>query len=196
MKTPTIFMGTSKALNNAIGNNSKITFPSQFWTTDTQQYGYLTQDGQLRMVGVPKLNGTLDNPIVVSELESGIYSITGQHKIDRTEKTIYLSAVPVIYQVSVNDTKTKIKRITASNITDIVIENGEIQKDAYITDNWLRDNGYIPEGDIDTKIAALKVSLEQEISEAVGNVFDEKIDNALEERIFDVGEANIKKLFE
>ena len=192
-----IMMGPLKSIEKAVKNKQDVKFPMHFWTTDTKQYGYLNLDGSLSMVGIPKLVGTFTKPIIVSELDQGIYTITGQHKITITEHTTYITSVPIIYMVNkTNHHIIKIKRITSASITDYVIKHGEVKKDSYITEEWLKDNGYETSDSVDIKLNALEASLKLDARAIAVEVFDEKIDDALSDRIEGIGDDYISSLFE
>ena len=193
-----ILMGSLKTIEKLTKEKNKnIKFPMHFWTTDTKQYGYLNIDGSLCMTGYPKLTGTISKPIIISELDPGIYTVVGEHKIDKNHKTTYLTTTEVFYMVSKTSAGTiKIKRITSATIDDFVIKNGEIEKETYVTDTWLKDNGYVTEGDVNLALDALEVSLKADARSIAAEVFDAKIDDAFAERIEIVGSDFIRELFE
>ena len=132
--------------------------------------------------------GTLDSPILLSVLEGGIYSVVGQYKIADTEETVYLSAAPTLVLVEhEQDGRTFVKRITAHEIKDSIIENGVVSSASYVTEEYLKNQSYVTTADMDKKLAALdfvqKKDAEQYISEMVSNVLEEKLDDTINERI-------------
>ena len=149
------------------------------------------------------LVGTSDNPIIVSDLNDGIYNIKGQYIISDLIETIYLSASNVIFTVRKNDNKISIKSITSNNISDFCISNGSISSQEYITNQYLKDNNYVTADYVDIKIQALQQSIEDDmkqyistiIDKQLGNVLDEKIEEKINEAIEPVESTDINSLF-
>lgn len=149
------------------------------------------------------LIGTMDQPIMVSELDSGIYNVKGQYKISNLEETIYLSASNVIITVERDATETKVKRITSDDITDYIITSSTISKNEYVTQQFLIDNNYATNSYVDSKIEVLEISIKSDIQSYVKKMFDEvlgeeldkRIDQRIEENIQPSTEEEIKDLF-
>lgn len=152
------------------------------------------------------LTGTLDNPLVISELDSGIYSIIGQYTISNLEETIYLSVGSTIFIIDKNaqNNNTKIKKITVDEITDYTIINNELKKSNYATEQYLVNNEYVTDNYVDYKIKALGQSIKDDIQAYVKDKFDEafseeldvRIDDRIKENIEDLSEDNIRSLFD
>ena len=149
------------------------------------------------------LTGTLDNPLVISELDSGIYSIIGQYTISNLEETIYLSASNTIFIIDKNQNNT-VKKITADEITDYTVTNNELKKSNYATEQYLVNNEYVTDSYVDYKIEALGQSIKDDIQAYVKDKFDEafseeldvRIDDRIKENIEDLSEDNIRSLFD
>ena len=152
---------------------------------------------------IVNLVGTLDNPIIISDLNDGIYNIKGQYKISDLIETIYLSASSVIFTVRKDADKTFIKSITSNNISDFCISNGSISSHEYITDQYLKDNNYVTAEYVEVKIQALQQSIEDDVkqyvstivNEQMGTVLDEKIEAKINESIESVESTDINNLF-
>ena len=152
---------------------------------------------------IVNLVGTLDKPIMVSELDNGIYRIKGQYKISDLEETIYLSASDIICTVVKNNQNIEIKKITSDNITDYIITNSDISKNTYVTDQYLKENNYTTTSYVDTKIEALEVSIKEDmrgyvqeaITEVFGEELDKKIDDKIDEKIVPMSDSQIRNLF-
>ena len=152
---------------------------------------------------IVNLVGTLDNPIIISDLNDGIYNIKGQYKISDLIETIYLSASSVIFTVRKDADKTFIKSITSNNISDFCISNGSISSHEYITDQYLKDNNYVTAEYVEVKIQALQQSIEDDVkqdvstivNEQMGTVLDEKIEAKINESIESVESTDINSLF-
>ena len=149
------------------------------------------------------LVGTLDEPIMVSELDDGIYRIKGQYKISDLEKTIYLSASDILMTVSKNNQNIEIKKITSDDITDYIITNSDISKNTYVTERYLKDNNYTTTSYVDTKIEALEVSINEDMKSYVQTVIekffteelDKRIDDRIDEKIVPMSDSQIRNLF-
>ena len=149
------------------------------------------------------LVGTVGKPIMVSELDDGIYRIKGQYKISDLEETIYLSASYIIITVSKNNQNIEIKKITSDNITDYIITNSDIYKNTYVTEQYLKDNNYTTTSYVDTKIEALELSIKEDmrgyvqdaITEVFGEELDKKIDDRIDEKFVPMSDSQIRNLF-
>lgn len=152
---------------------------------------------------IVNLIGTLDKPIMVSELDNGIYRIKGQYKISDLEETIYLSASDILMTVSKNNQNIEIKKITSDDITDYIITNSDISKNTYITEQYLKDNNYVTTAYVDIKIEALELSIKEDmrgyvqeaITEVFGEELDKKIEDKIDEKIVPMSDSQIRNLF-
>lgn len=133
------------------------------------------------------LVGTLDFPIMVSNLDTGIYKIKGQYKISDLEETVYLSASGALFIVNKNTDNVAIKQITTDTIVDYIIENNELVSHKYITENYLKENNYTDSYYVDAKIEAAKLLLEEDLKnyiiETINSVMTEELDKRIDERI-------------
>ena len=133
------------------------------------------------------LIGTLDEPIMVSDLDTGIYKIKGQYKVSNLEETIYLSASDTLFIVDNKKDTINIKRVTIDDIVDYVITNETIVANKYITEDFLKEKNYVNSDYVDTKIEAVKLLLEDELKnyivEAINSVMGESLDKKIDERI-------------
>ena len=76
--------------------------------------------------GIPELIGTLENPIVVSQLEKGLYRIKGIYLISPTSDHTVNAQIDQLVFVSGDDNDVDIKIITDTNITDYIVTGGHI----------------------------------------------------------------------
>ena len=114
--------------------------------------------------GIPELIGTTDNPIILSELESGLYRVKGTYKISPKYEMITLTPIDHITFVSDDDTP-KIKVITESTITDYIVTGAKVTfVNNYATYQYLQDN-YASIDYVDSKIAVLEAEISEIISE-------------------------------
>ena len=136
---------------------------------------------------IENLVGTLDTPIMISSLDTGMYKVKGQYKISATDITTYLSTDGDLFIIEESDTDKLIKRFTKDTIQDYVISDNGIEKTTYVTDKYLLDNGYSTTTYVDSKLAAFEESIRQDIrtyvEQTVEDVITEKVDEIIDERL-------------
>ena len=136
---------------------------------------------------IENLVGTLDVPIIVENLDTGMYKIKGQYKIYNGEDTVYLSADGDLFIVEISATEKFIKRFTKKTIQDFVISDGEIKKNTYITEEYLADNGYSTNDYVDVKLTAFETSIKNDIEsyveQTVEDIIINKVDAIIDERL-------------
>lgn len=147
--------------------------------TDTSSIDYNTLGNRPIM----NMVGTLDTPIIIDTLSSGIYKIKGQYKISNSEETIYLSVDGDLFLIEVATTQTLVKRFTKDSIYDFVITADSILKTAYVTDEYLKAQGYVTTGYVDTKIIALEDSIKKDVEAYVESIVVSKVDSILDEKL-------------
>ena len=152
---------------------------------------------------IDNLNGTLDIPIIVENLQTGIYKITGQYKISLNDETTYLTTNETLFFV-LQGKEISIRKITSHDILSYVIsENSIISETSIPTSQWIIDQGYATETYVNEKIAALDFITRDEVNQYVKNAIDEnfddlidkKIDKKLNESFGDVEDSDISNLF-
>lgn len=150
------------------------------------------------------LTGTLSDTVIISEMETGIYKIRGQYKITGTDETIYLSANSNLFLVEHHDDTVSIKKITAQDIIDYTVNSdGELISSVVPTTKWLMEQGYVTEGYVDEKIAALNFITKEEVSQyvsdlviqTIGDNLDEIIEKKIDEKFSPVSAEEIKYMF-
>lgn len=175
MKSPVFAYGTMEALNKAV-SSGKIKYPAYVWLKDTLQYAFVNKNGEIELIGLPKITGTLDKQIVLSELEGGVYAIKGQYVVASDSEPVFLSASYVLAIVRHKDDETKVRIITVDNVLDFTVGDGEItDTDQVITKRYLKEHGYITEVEVDDKITAMRVTLEEEIKDYANSIIAEQI---------------------
>ena len=156
---------------------------------------------------VENLVGTLDEPIVITELNSGTYKIKGQYKISDDYGTVFLSSDGDLFLIEKTNTENRIKRITKDTIQDFIISDSDIAKRTYVTDDYLTDCGYTTTEYVDSKVLALEESIrayieayveqtvEDVITQRVDVIIDERLDVKLDERIQETTNEEVEDLF-
>lgn len=156
---------------------------------------------------VENLVGTLDEPVIITELNSGTYKIKGQYKISDDYGTVFLSSDGDLFLTEKTSTENRIKRITKDTIQDFVISDSDIVKRTYITDEYLTDCGYATTEYVDNKVLALEESIREDIeayveqtvedviTQKVDAIIDERLDIKLDERIQETTNEEVEDLF-
>lgn len=136
---------------------------------------------------IENLVGTLDVPIMIDGLNTGMYKVKGQYKISATDITTYLSTDGDLFIVEISATEKFIKRFTKKTIQDFVISDGEIKKNTYITEEYLADNGYSTNDYVDVKLTAFETSIKNDIEsyveQTVEDIIINKVDAIIDERL-------------
>ena len=195
MLAPIFTHGTYENTIKAI-ESGKIKYPSYCWITDKGQYGFLNKNNELEVVGIPELTGTLDNKIILSSLNDGLYQVKGQHKITADHATTFdCSSYIIVIIQTINETK-KIRRITADELTTYIVgEDLSVKSNEVATKEYLDDKGYSTEEELDEKIAVLKAELESEIEDLVEPVVLPLVQGIIEEEIQPEDDEKIRELF-
>lgn len=142
---------------------------------------------------ITNLIGTVSNPVKLSELDEGNYVITGSYVVSDDIGTVFSSGNGNLFIIEDSDEIKYIKKITSSEIVDYVVNSEGTTSSIVATTEWISEQGYATETYVDTKIATLDIYtkeeiqayiqelLEQELSEQIGVIIDEKIDGKFEE---------------
>lgn len=164
---------------------------------------------------IENILGTLDTPITIDELSTGIYKVTGQYQITKLIETIFISTSSNLFFVNKNNSSTVITKIDTDEIVTYTIQNGEVTKKSVVTDDML---GQFASTDyVDAKIAALDfltkediklyvdellaTTVEEMVSQKVEEILDEELTERIDSRIdvklseAEIKEASIDELF-
>lgn len=183
MKAPVFAYGTMDALVTAV-EKGKIKYPSYIWLKDTLQYAFVNKNQEIEVVGLPKLTGTLEKQLILSELNGGVYEIKGQYKVTEDAETVFLSASYVIAIVKQTTNGAKVRLITADDVLDFTTEGGEItDTDKNVTEKYLIEHGYVTETQVDEKIAVMEVTLKEELIDYVNDIIADQIAVLLPEEL-------------
>lgn len=147
-------------------------------------------------VPIKNLEGSVTEPIVLSDLTDGYYKVTG-HFITPTGKTIHSIVGNMIVVDTINLTTKNIKRISSDNIFDYAISTSGVVLKKYITDEYLIEKGYVTKDYVDSQIAAMDVvthkELEQYVAETCTLLIKHLIDDDLQNRY--ANDKDIEELF-
>ncbi len=196
MLAPIFTHGTLENTVKAIAEG-KIRYPGYCWITDKSLYGFINKNNKLEIIGIPTLTGTLENQIILSTLDDGLYQVRGQHKITANDPTTFLSASYIICIVQTINGIKKIKRITADDVTNYTIEEDlAVVKDSYVTEAYLEEKGYADKDYIDAKLEVMKQEIIREIEASLDILVEPIVDRLLDEKIGGVDNEDIEGLFE
>lgn len=184
MKAPVFAHGSLAELQSAI-QKGKIKYPAYCLVYDTLQYAFVNKQQEIELVGIPKHTGNVEYPLILSELGNGVHLVSGSYKMARTSETVNSSIAYFIVLVDVQGTTTYLRTITASEISDFVIDSeGTASKTGtVVTTDYLDEKGYTTEEQLDIKIEALKVSIEEEMKEYVDATIEEQITTLVPEEV-------------
>lgn len=119
--------------------------------TNTSSYNNLSD--------VPLVNkrGTITSPIILSDLNTGCYSISGQYQIGGDLTTTYVPSSNVIVLVESDDTYKYITRIDGKKVVvyTVTLETTEVVSDEYATQSWVSAQGYATESYVNQAIEDL-----------------------------------------
>lgn len=130
------------------------------WHADTQTWEFLEN------FGIPSVIGTTENPVILSELEFGLYRVKGTYKISPNHPTVYITAIDhLAFVAEGNDDDINIKVVTEHNITDYIVEDNDvIFFTIYATQQYVDDN-FATKIYVDDKIAVIEAQISAIISE-------------------------------
>lgn len=183
MKNPVFAYGTYAKLQSAV-EKGKVKYPTYCWVHDRLQYAFVNKDGGIELVGIPKLVGTLDNELILSELKDGVYLIKGQHRITEDSEPVFLAASYIIAIVATSGLTKKVRRITVDDVEDYDVSGGIVTKNTkVVTTEYLDENHYVTEGYVDRAMEALRISLETELKDYVDSIIAEQVAAILPEEL-------------
>lgn len=184
MKAPVFAHGSLAELQSAI-QTGKIKYPAYCLVYDTLQYAFVNKKNEIELVGIPKHTGNVEVPLVLSELENGVHLVSGSYKMTRTSETVNSSIAYFIVLVDNQGSTIYVRTITASDISDFVIDSEGIatKTGSVVTTDYLDEKGYTTEEQLDIKIEALKVSIEEEMKEYVDATIEEQIATLVPEEV-------------
>ena len=195
MLAPIFTHGTYANTVKAI-EEGKIKYPAYLWISDRGQYGFLNKQNQLEVIGIPELTGTIQNKIILSTLDDGLYQVRGQYKITADHPTTFDSSSYILVVVQTVGGLKKVTRISSDEVVRYVIEEDlSVTEDAYVTESYLKDHEYATEEYVDVKIEILKHELEDEIEELVEPVVEPMVEEIINRDIQPEDDENIRDLF-
>lgn len=122
----------------------------------SEEVGVSSYD-KLSEVPIVNKRGTITAPIVLSDLDVGCYSVSGQYQIGGNLTTTYTPSVSVVVLVESDETSKYITRISGKNVVTytITLETLEVVSDSYSTQSWIQAQGYVTEDYVNQAIEDL-----------------------------------------
>lgn len=106
-------------------------------------------DSYDNLKNVPLVNkyGNVGEPVVLSELDDGSYSVNGHYQIGGNLTTTYVPLKNVMFLVESDEENKYITRLSGKNICvyKVNLESSDVVSDEYVTQSWIQRNGYATE---------------------------------------------------
>ena len=200
MLTPIFTHGTYENTIKAL-ETGKIKYPAYCWVTDRGQYGFVNKNNELEIIGIPELTGTLDNVLILSTLNDGLYQVKGQHRITADYPTTFDTTSPILVVVQTIGGQKKIRRITADELSTYIIEEDlSVTTDEVATKAYLDEHEYVTKDYVDTKMAALEAVIMADVEEALPGMMEgivrPVVEDVVNQEIQPEDETDIRALFE
>lgn len=128
-------------------------------------------------------SGTLSDPLIIGDLNDGLYSVSGEYKIFSEYPTIFSSSINHLFVVEKDNNTAYVKDVSAKKIVTYILSDGQVTIQDIVTTNYLDENKYITENDFNAKIEVLDYVTKDEISDYVKQVTTEYLDQNLDEKI-------------
>jgi hypothetical protein len=153
------------------------------WNTETQVWDKVDFGGGGSGGGIPEIIGTQEHPIVLSELEEGLYRVIGVYKIAPhydLKVTTPIHHLAFVRKDDGEEEDVQIKVIDEDEITDYIASYlGNVTFiNAYATQQYLEDN-YATIAYVDAEILALENMISEivrELPEFIAEIADSRID--------------------
>lgn len=150
---------------------------------------------------IPIINkkGTIVSPVILSDLSTGCYSVSGQYQIGGTLTTTYVPSSNVIILIETDETNKYITRIDGKRVVvyTINLETMKINSDEYATQTWVKAQGYTTESYVNQAIEDLYNKILNEALVTITKV--SQLENDLgyltAEDLGEIGEEDIANLF-
>ena len=137
------------------------------------------------------LIGSITIPIIISDLNDGIYKIKGPFMIGGNNTSIHSSPDDVFFVVSHDEDThgTSITQIQGNSILLYFIQqDGDYKKDKYVTEQWINEQNFM-------SADSVKDYVQAQINESISNLIDQKIDKALDNKFGGLNSVDIANMF-
>ena len=137
------------------------------------------------------LIGSITIPIIISDLNDGIYKIKGPFMIGGNNTSIHSSPDDVFFVVSHDEDThgTSITQIQGNSILLYFIQqDGDYKTDKYVTEQWINEQNFM-------SADSVKDYVQAQINESISNLIDQKIDKALDNKFGGLNSVDIANMF-
>lgn len=150
---------------------------------------------------IPVVNkrGTIVSPIVLSDLDVGCYSVSGQYQIGGNLTTTYVPSANVIVLIEMDDEYKYITRIDGRKVVvyTVALETMEVNSDEYATQSWIKAQGYADYDYVNQAITDLYNKIVNETMVTITKVsqLENDVGYLTAENLEEISEENIANLF-
>ncbi len=139
---------------------------------------------------ISNLYGDIGNPIIISDLASGIYKVKGNYKITDNDSTTYASSNDVLFLINSENDQIHIRKITSDDfINYTVADSAVISTSSTLTEDWIKEKNYATTEYVNAQLAALdfvkKDEVAQYVESIVSNIIDDKLDERMDTKLND-----------
>lgn len=151
---------TSDRINNLDIKNGQIIF-----IRDSERIAFDYKDERLYYSQFINKHGEITAPVMLSDLDNGIYLISGQYQIGGDLETIFDSSQKVMFLIESDENNKYITKLSANGIDTYVINliSNEVKFDKYATQSWVLSQRYTSEDYVTKAIKNLYEQLKSEI---------------------------------
>lgn len=184
---------------NGVGYLFVNNIPVPVFKDISQSADPITSYDQLTDIPVVNKYGKATEPVVVSELEMGTYSISGSYTIGGNLPTVFSTSRKTMFIVDKDDANAFITRFDGNKIIvyTVNIESAEVVQDKYATEAWIEEQGYITESYVKQAIDELYNRIANEVFTSITKVsqLENDIGYLTAEDINGIGVDDIADLF-
>lgn len=150
---------------------------------------------------IPIVNkrGTIVSPVVLSDLEAGCYSVSGQYQIGGNMTTTYVPSSNVVVLVESDGKFKYITRIDGKRVVlyTVTLETMEVISDEYATQNWVKAQGYTTESYVNQAIENLYNKIMNETLVVITKVsqLENDMGYLTADNLKEISDENIANLF-
>lgn len=151
---------TSDRINNLDIKNGQIIF-----IRDSERIAFDYKDERLYYSQFINKHGEITAPVMLSDLDNGIYLISGQYQIGGDLETIFDSSQKVMFLIESDENNKYITKLGANGIDTYVVNliSNEVKFDKYATQSWVLSQRYTSEDYVTKAIKNLYEQLKSEI---------------------------------
>lgn len=108
--------------------------------------------------------GNPSNPVIISELNSGMYSISGTYVIGGDLETKYVTSRKILFIVESDDLTISITKIDSNKIVyySVDVETKQTTVSEYVTKEWVEEQGFIKESEMQKSIDEIYTKLDEQ----------------------------------